>query len=73
LAIYDFIEHKQGHLVVEASAGSGKTTTLIKCLDFIPQNSKVLFSAFNNDIVKELKKKIGERDNQDAEVRSRSR
>lgn len=63
--IYEFIEHEQGHLVVEASAGSGKTTTLIKCLDFIPQNSKVLFTAFNNDIVKELKKKIGEKENID--------
>lgn len=56
-AIFEYVEKGQGHLVVEAVAGSGKTTTLIKCLDFIPNNSKVLLAAFNTDIVNELKKK----------------
>ena len=68
LAIYDWIEHDQGHLVVEAVAGSGKSTTLIKCLDFIPQNSKVLLTAFNTDIVNELKKKTSDRDNVDVKT-----
>ena len=68
LAIYDWIEHDQGHLVVEAVAGSGKSTTLIKCLDFIPQNSKVLLTAFNTDIVSELKKKTADRDNVDVKT-----
>ena len=36
--IFDYIEHGQGHLVVEAAAGSGKTFTIIKCLEIIPQN-----------------------------------
>lgn len=57
LAIYSWLEHQQGHLVVEASAGSGKSSTLIKCLDFIPPEKNVLMVAFNTDIVKELKKK----------------
>ena len=65
LAIYDWIEHDQGHLVVEAVAGSGKTTTLVKCLDFIDEKSKVLMSAFNTDIVNELKKKTKDRENVD--------
>ena len=64
-AIFSWLEHDQGHLVVEASAGSGKSTTLIKCLDFVPQNSKILFTAFNTDIVGELKKKVGDVDNVD--------
>lgn len=64
-AIFNFIEHEQGHLVVEAAAGSGKSTTLIKCLDFIPNDDKVLLTAFNNDIVSELKKKIKDRPNVD--------
>ena len=68
LDIYNWLEHDQGHLVVEASAGSGKSTTLIKCLDFIPQNSKVLLTAFNTDIVNELKKKTSDREN--VEVRT---
>ena len=62
-AIFSEIEHGQGHLVVEAAAGAGKTSTLIKCLDLIPNNSKVLLTAFNTDIVNELKKKTVDREN----------
>ncbi len=67
-AIFDYIEHEHGHLVVEAAAGSGKSTTLIKCLDFIPNNDKILLTAFNTDIVNELKKKTSDRPN--VEVRT---
>ena len=67
-AIFSWVEHDQGHLVVEAVAGSGKTTTLVKCLDFIDEKSKVLMSAFNTDIVNELKKKTKDREN--VEVRT---
>ena len=67
-AIFSWVEHDQGHLVVEADAGSGKTTTLVKCLDFIDEKSKVLRSAFNTDIVNELKKKTKDREN--VEVRT---
>jgi len=66
--IFSWVEHDQGHLVVEAVAGSGKTTTLVKCLDFIDEKSKVLMSAFNTDIVNELKKKTKDREN--VEVRT---
>lgn len=64
-AIFSWVEHDQGHLVIEAVAGSGKTTTLVKCLDFIDEKSKVLMSAFNTDIVNELKKKTKDRENVD--------
>lgn len=57
-AIFDFIEHGVGNLVIDASAGSAKTTTLIHSLKLIPNDKKVLFCAFNKDIVTELKKKI---------------
>lgn len=56
--IFDFIEHGVGNLVIDASAGSAKTTTLIHSLKLIPKEKKVLFCAFNKDIVTELKKKI---------------
>lgn len=56
--IFDFIEHGVGNLVIDASAGSAKTTTLIKSLELIPNDQKILFCAFNKDIVNELKKKI---------------
>ena len=67
-AIFEYVEKGQGHLVVEAVAGSGKTTTLIKCLDFIPQNSKVLLAAFNTDIVNELKKRTFDMPNVDVKT-----
>ena len=67
-AIFSWVEHDQGHLVVEAVAGSGKTTTLVKCLDFIDEKCKVLMSAFNTDIVNELKKKTKDKEN--VEVRT---
>lgn len=57
-AIFDFIQHDVGNLVIEAAAGSGKTSTLIKSLDYITDDKKVLFCAFNKDIVQELKRKL---------------
>lgn len=57
-AIFDFIRNSQGNLVIEASAGSGKTTVLVNILKLLIPDSKKLFCAFNTDIVKELKKKV---------------
>lgn len=56
--IYDFVEHNVGNLVVEASAGAGKTSTLLEVLKRLPSNKKILFCAFNKDIVKEIDKKV---------------
>lgn len=67
-AIYDFIKNGKGNLVVEAAAGSGKTTTLIKSLDFIDECKNILLVAFNRDIVAELKKRVKGVDN--VEVRT---
>ena len=64
-AIFDFIRNGQGNVVVEACAGSGKSSTLIKLLDIISEDKKVLFCAFNKEIVKDLTKKIGTRTNVD--------
>lgn len=57
-AIFDFIKNNTGDLVIEAVAGSGKTTTIIKALNLIDENKSVLFCAFNKDIVKSLSKKL---------------
>ena len=57
-AIYDFVEHDVGNLVVEAAAGAGKTSTLLQILRLLPSDKKVLFCAFNKDIVKEITKKV---------------
>ena len=59
-AIFDFIEKGQGNAVIEACAGSGKTSSLLKCLDFIGEDKRVLLTAFNKDIVNVLTKKTKE-------------
>lgn len=56
--IFDFVESEKGNGIIEAVAGSGKTTTIVKCLDLIPSNSRALFVAFNRSIVAELTKKV---------------
>jgi DNA helicase-2/ATP-dependent DNA helicase PcrA len=57
-AIYDFVAHGQGHGVVEAVAGSGKTTTLLGALQRVPEGKRVLFAAFNTAIAEKLKGQV---------------
>lgn len=56
-AIFEFIKNGIGHAVIEAVAGSGKTTTIVKALDLTPIDADVAFVAFNTHIAKELKKR----------------
>ena len=64
-AVYQFIKSCKGNAVVEAVAGSGKSTTIVNAIDIISQNKRILFLAFNRSIVAELQKKIGKKDNCD--------
>lgn len=66
--IFDFIKHGVGNIVVEACAGSGKTSTLIKCISLIPQYKHILFCAFNKEITNELKERIGDCANVDVKT-----
>lgn len=56
--IFDYIKNGSGNLVIEAVAGSGKSTTLVHALKIINDDKRILFCAFNKDIVTELEKKI---------------
>lgn len=56
-AIFDFIKNGNGNVVVEASAGAGKSLTLINCLSLIDPDKRILLCAFNKDISTELAKK----------------
>jgi len=56
-AIFDFVKNGEGHAVVEAVAGSGKTTTIVMALEFADPDSDVAFVAFNRHIAKELAKR----------------
>ncbi len=57
-AIFDYIRYETGHLVVEAVAGSGKSTSLVEAAKLLPPTAKALFAAFNNHIAKELGEKL---------------
>lgn len=57
VAVFDDIAHGSGDTVVEAVAGSGKSTTLLNGLLYIPEGKKVCFCAFGHDIAEELKDK----------------
>lgn len=56
-SIFDFVKNSQGNAVVEATAGSGKTTTIVKALEMVPAGKRVVFLAFNRHIVAELRKR----------------
>jgi superfamily I DNA/RNA helicase len=58
-AIYTFIREGTGNAVIDAVAGSGKSTTIVNALKLIPSTQSVLFLAFNKAIVEELKIKVG--------------
>lgn len=54
-AIFEFIKDGKGSLVVNAVAGSGKTTTIVECAQIARKNKlSVLFLAFNKSIATEL-------------------
>jgi len=56
-AVFDFITDGEGNAVVEAVAGSGKTTTIVQALQLTPEGDKVLFCAFNKHIATELSRR----------------
>ncbi len=60
-AIYDWVSahiDQPGALIVEAVAGSGKTTTIVQAADLIPADHKAVFLAFNKSIATELGNKL---------------
>lgn len=58
-AIFDFIANETTDSgIIEAVAGSGKTTTIIESLKFIRKDLQVLFLAFNKAIAEELKTRV---------------
>lgn len=52
---YSDLMNTDFNLNINAVAGSGKTTTIVNSLRLIPLNKRVIFLAFNNSIVDELK------------------
>jgi len=56
--IFDNLQLTNKHLNISATAGSGKTTTLLECLNRIPSHRSSVFLSFSNTIVNELKERV---------------
>lgn len=56
--IFKHIKKSKKSLVINALAGSGKTTTIVKSLEKIPRTKDTLFCAFNKHIAVELQKRV---------------
>ena len=67
-ALFDFIQGGQGNAVVEAVAGSGKTTSLLQSLSYIPTSKSTIFLAFNKDIATVLAERVREQGSTGVEV-----
>lgn len=56
-AIFDCMQSAEGHVVVIARAGTGKTTTILEAIKHVPPGKRILLCAFNARIRDELKAK----------------
>lgn len=63
LHIFDFFQNGTGNGMIDAVAGSGKTSTIIKGIDYISSTKRILFCAFNKKIQEEIAAKTKDRDN----------
>lgn len=57
-AFFDAVANRTGNYIMEALAGTGKTTTLVKALSYVPKGKSSLMVAFNKIIADELLTRI---------------
>ena len=53
-AIFDAVASSSDNLMIEAVAGSGKTTTIVEAAKLVPSSKDAIFLAFNKNIASEL-------------------
>lgn len=58
LDIYEKVRNTKSNICISATAGSGKSTTIIKASELLPRTEKASFVAFNSEIVKSLRLKL---------------
>lgn len=56
--IFDFVKTGDGNGVIEALAGSAKTSSLVESLNHLPKDKKAVVLCFNKSIQEELKTKV---------------
>jgi DNA helicase-2/ATP-dependent DNA helicase PcrA len=57
-AIFDWVKDGEGSGIVNAVAGSGKTTSIVMACDYIPEDKRCVFLAFNKSIAVELNERV---------------
>lgn len=57
-AIYRFALEGSGHGVIMATAGSGKSTTLVEVAHQLPKDTRACFLAFNTSVAQQLKDRL---------------
>lgn len=57
-AIFNKVENSNESIIIEAVAGSGKTTTIVHAVEKIPTSAATLFLAFNKAIATELAERL---------------
>ncbi|WP_207555600.1 UvrD-helicase domain-containing protein [Tenacibaculum maritimum] len=61
--IFDFFKKGRGNGMIDAVAGSGKTSTIIEGIKYINKRERILFCAFNKKIQEEINKKTSTNSN----------
>lgn len=56
--IFKAVGESEDSLLIEAVAGSGKTTTIVQAIQHVPRSKSVVFLAFNKSIATELGRRI---------------
>lgn len=56
--IFEAVAERKESLIIEAVAGSGKTTTIVEAIRHVPSKQSVAFLAFNKSIAEELKRRV---------------
>jgi hypothetical protein len=56
--VFTAVQQDKDNILVQAVAGSGKTTTIVECMNRIPPNKRCGFVAFNKAIADELSGKV---------------
>jgi len=56
--IFEAVKNTNDSLVIEAVAGSGKTSTIVEAINHVSKSKSVAFLAFNKSISEELKRRI---------------
>lgn len=68
--IYNFIKFDTQHGIIDAVAGSGKTSTIIESISYVDKSKELLFCAFNKSIRDEISERISKKGNSNIVVKN---